>query len=127
MTRDLSLLLEAGSLVDDRVASVRADSRETETTRMGMVPAEIATQFAAQRLSSHALTLAFDTALNHIVFNRFMYLLTAEHDVDAARFELLRYQHSTQELDVTLLRALADVMEALEDERCDARATDRAS
>ena len=59
--------------------------------------------------------------------SRFMYLLTAEEEVDAKRFELLLYQRSTQELDVALLRAVADVMEALEDERCDERETGRAS
>ena len=87
----------------------------------------VAAQFVAQRLASHALSLAFDTALNRIVLSRFMYLLTAEEDVDVKGFELLLYQRSTQELDVALLRALADVMEALEDERCDERETGRAS
>ena len=94
---------------------------------MSIVAADLAAQFAAQRLASHALSLAFDTVLNRIVLSRFMYLLTAEEDVDAKRFELLLYQRSTQELDVALLRAVADVMEALEDERCDEHEISRAS
>jgi hypothetical protein len=93
---------------------------------MGVVAADLARQFAAQRLASHALSLAFDTALNSIVLSRFMYLLTTEEEVDAKRLEFLLYQRSTQELDVALLRALADVMEALEDERHDERETGRA-
>jgi hypothetical protein len=94
---------------------------------MSMVAADLAAQFAAQRLASHALSLAFDTVLNRIVLSRFMYLLTAEEEVDAKRFELLLYQRSTQELDVAILRAAADVMEALEDERCDEPEISRAS
>jgi hypothetical protein len=94
---------------------------------MSMVAADLAAQFPAQRLASHALSLAFDASLNRIVLSRFMYLLTTDEDVDVKRFELLLYQRSTQELDVALLRALADVMEALEDERYDEREADRAS
>ena len=94
---------------------------------MSIVAADLVAQFAAQRLASHALSLAFDTVLNKIVLSRFMYLLTAEEDVDVKRLELLLYQRSAQEIDVALLRAVADIMEALEDERSDERATDRAS
>jgi hypothetical protein len=87
----------------------------------------VAVQFAAQRLASHALSLAFDTVLNRSVLSRFIYLLTAEEEVDAKRFDLLLYQRSAQELDVALLRAVADVMEALEDYQCDERDTERAT
>ena len=94
---------------------------------MSLVASDLAAQFAAQRLASHALSLAFDAILNRIVLSRFMYLLTADEDIDAKRFELLLYQRSTQELDVALLRAVADVMEALEDERSDEPEISRAS
>jgi hypothetical protein len=94
---------------------------------MSTVATNPVAQFASQRLASHALSLAFDTALNSSVISRFMYLLTTEDDIDIKRFELLLYQRSPQELDVALLRAVADVMEALEDERCDERAAGRAS
>jgi hypothetical protein len=95
---------------------------------MSIPAADLAAQFAAQRLASHALSLAFDAALNRTVLSRFMYLLTSEEEVDdVRRFELLLYQRSAQEIDVALLRAVADVMEALEDERCDEREISRAS
>src|SRR5436190_353522 len=94
---------------------------------MSMVAVDLAEQFVAQRLASHALSIAFDTALNRSVLSRFMYLLTEAEDVDAKRVELLLYQRSTQEVDVALLRAVADVMEALDDERCGEDDTNRVS
>jgi hypothetical protein len=85
---------------------------------MSTVTADFAAQFAARRMASHALSLAFDPGLARMVLSRFIFLLTADDEFDVKRLELLLYQHSSQEVDVALLRAVADVMEALEDERC---------
>jgi hypothetical protein len=76
-------------------------------------------EFAAERLTHLALSLAFDAGLCNVVLDRCVYLLTGDENYDQERVEASLARRTPAELDIALLRAAADVIEALEGARAD--------
>jgi hypothetical protein len=76
----------------------------------------------AKRLTYLAGALATDPAFSKAVLNRLMYLVTRYEDAfDLEQFEALVSQYRSTELDITILRAVADAIEAIDREPLDAR------
>jgi hypothetical protein len=74
------------------------------------------------RLTYLARALTTDPAFSKVVLNRLMYLVTGyEDDFDQEKFEALVSQYRSTELDISILRAVADAIEALEHERLGGR------
>ncbi len=75
-----------------------------------------------KRLTDLAGTLAADPAFRRVVLNRLMYLVTRYEDgFDQQQFEALVSQYRSEELDVAILRAVADAIEAIENRPLDTR------
>ena len=70
------------------------------------------------RLTYLARALTTEPAFSKAVLNRLMYLVTRnEDDFDQEKFEALVSEYRSTELDIAILRAVADALEALEHER----------
>ena len=68
-----------------------------------------------KRLTYLAGALETDPAFRTVVLNRVMYLVTRYEDAfDQGQFDALVSQYRSTELDVTILRAVADAIEAIE-------------
>jgi hypothetical protein len=75
-----------------------------------------------RRLTSLASTLATDPALSTVALDRLMYLVTRYEDgFDQTQFDALVSQYRPEELDVVILRAVADAIETTENKPLDTR------
>ena len=74
------------------------------------------------RLTYLARALTTDPAFSTVVLNRLMFLVTQYEDAfDQAKFEALVSQYRSTELDIAILRAVADAIETLDQEQLSAR------
>jgi hypothetical protein len=74
------------------------------------------------RLTYLARALTTDPVFSTVVLNRLMYLVTQYEDAfDQAKFEALVSQYRSTELDIAILRAVADAIEMLDHEQLSAR------
>jgi len=75
-----------------------------------------------RRLTSLASTLATDPALSTLALDRLMYLVTRYEDgFDQTQFDALVSQYRPEELDVVILRAVADAIETIDNKPLDTR------
>ena len=79
---------------------------------------DLPAKLLVRRLTYLASMLATDPAFTTVVLNRLMYLVTRyEEPFDQGQFDALVSQYRSTDLDIAILRAVADAIEASERER----------